>query len=252
MWVYQCVCVLWGIIWQCVGAEEWREECSWSSMLLVLIGPYFNHSHWSVSSLTEQILSPSLSPLPNIAPSLSLSFPSPLPLCPAALVHPLTHALSLNTHTHTLPHSVCLTKSRLDFLVFYSFIHPLIHSFIHSVSLPPHSAACHCNRLSCPLSFPSVFLYRSPFFPFTHVFVLRFFHSLLPPLPPSLTSSLPFLSVPIALFLFDPCRVEEPPGRRAALVPIVHSVQSDRQEAQRAAVGRTVLCVFLLHGCKQQ
>lgn len=133
MWVYQCVCVLWGIIWQCVGAEEWREECSWSSMLLVLIGPYFNHSHWSVSSLTEQILSPSLSPLPNIAPSLSLFFPSPLPLCPAALVHPLTHALSLNTHTHTLPHSVCLTKSRLDFLVFYSFIHPLIHSFIQSL-----------------------------------------------------------------------------------------------------------------------
>lgn len=194
---------------------------------------------------------PLFPPFPISHPlSLSLSLPPSLSVLLHLFIHSLMH--SHLTHTHTLPHSVCLTKSRLDFLVFYSFIHPLIHSFIHSVSLPPHSAACHCNRLSCPLSFPSVFLYRSPFFPFTHVFVLRFFHSLLPPLPPSLTSSLPFLSVPIALFLFDPCRVEEPPGRRAALVPIVHSVQSDRQEAQRAAVGRTVLCVFLLHGCKQQ
>lgn len=192
---------------------------------------------------------PLFPPFPISHPlSLSLSLPPSLSVLLHLFIHSLMH--SHLTHTHTLPHSVCLTKSRLDFLVFYSFIHPLIHSFIQSLY---HLTLQHATVTDSPALSPfPVFLYCSPFFPFTHVFVLRFFHSLLPPLPPSLTSSLPFLSVPIALFLFDPCRVEEPPGRRAALVPIVHSVQSDRQEAQRAAVGRTVLCVFLLHGCKQQ
>lgn len=98
------------------GSEERIEECSWSSMLLVLIGPYFNHSHWSVSSLTEQIL--------------FLPFPSFLPLRHATLVHPLF----LHTHTHrdarvdtptgTLSHS-----PKFDLCIFphRSFIHSYRH-----------------------------------------------------------------------------------------------------------------------------
>lgn len=63
--------------------------------------------------------------------SLSLSLPPSLSVLLHLFIHSLMH--SHLTHTHTLPHSVCLTKSRLDFLVFYSFIHPLIHSFIQSL-----------------------------------------------------------------------------------------------------------------------
>lgn len=75
--------------------EERIEECSWSSMLLVLIGPYFNHSHWSVSSLTEQIL---FLPLPIF-----------LPLCHATLVHLLFHMDTLaGTLPHTLKFDLCI------------------------------------------------------------------------------------------------------------------------------------------------
>lgn len=77
-----CVCVVRGKME--VGAEKRREECSWSSMLLMLIGPYFNHSHWSVSSLTEQI-----PPNPPVF----------LPHCPATLTS--TRPLFALTHSHT-------------------------------------------------------------------------------------------------------------------------------------------------------
>lgn len=106
-------------------------------MLLVLIGPYFNHSHWSVSSLDGTY------PL-----SLSRSFFLSVFLCPAALVHPLipsltrslSRTLSLDTYTSvdtnkladTLPRSVCLTHPVT--LRGRRFIHPLIHSVSHSTT----------------------------------------------------------------------------------------------------------------------
>lgn len=177
-------------------------------MLLVLIGPYFNHSHWSVSSLTEQILSP----------SLSLSVP----------LHLLTHS-STCSHTHTWH-----TRLQTHSLSPHSFIHLFIHSLRHLMHLTLANS-----------------------FPFSHSvshnsLLLR--HSSLPHTSLSCTSfSLYFLpSLTSSLSVFDPCRAEEPPGRRTTLVPIVHTVQSDGRAAQRAAAGYAVLCVFLLHGCKQQ
>lgn len=77
-------------------------------MLRVLIGPYFNHRNWSVSSLTEH-------PLP---------LPFTLSLCPTTLAHPLTHSPAR----------------------FHSpFTHPLIHSFIPSALGPSLLSSPPCS-----------------------------------------------------------------------------------------------------------
>lgn len=212
------------------GSEERIEECSWSSMLLVLIGPYFNHSHWSVSSLTEQIL--------------FLPLPSFLPLRHATLVHPLF----LHTHTHTETHAwTPLRAHSLTLLSSICVFFPIVHSFIHTDTASPRSAASQPNTSS------RVFLLALLHSLLPHKSYASFTPDFLPSLLPSPTCFPSFISPSLSrsFSLFDPCWVEEPPGRRAALVPIVHSVQSDRQAAQRAA-GSSGLCMLLLHGCKYQ
>lgn len=182
-------------------------------MLLVLIGPYFNHSHWSVSSLTEHILSPSLSPFPNL--SLSVLHP---------LIHSLTHSHLTHTPSLSLPHSVCFTC-------------PFIFSFIHSFS---HLTLHHLTFTNCPL-LPQL-LQPSPILPLPRMslswtsFTLYFL--------PSLTSSLSSLSLFLSPSLI-PVEQKSHQARERLLVPIVHSEQSDQRVAQRAA-GRAYsqCCVF--------
>lgn len=151
-------------------------------MLLVLIGPYFNHSHWSVSSLTEHIL-----------PAISLSLRFTLSCCTCSPTHPLTQTLSLDTYTsadmdapaNILPGSACPPYSPRH------FIWPHVHSSSHSFRqwlMSPH--------------FPQ--LPRSPPFFSPHIsvsctsFILHFLPSLISSLSQSFSSS-----------LFDPCRGEE-------------------------------------------
>lgn len=127
-------------------------------MLRVLIGLYFNHSHWSVSSLTEHI------------PSLSLS----LSHCPATLVHPLIHSLWFDTCTGRDAHP----PTHLLTLV--------IRSFISSLSGLP---AC--------LSLPSLQLASTPSFHTQPCGILSFTASYPPslPLPPNLSLPLSLIRV---------------------------------------------------------
>lgn len=135
-------------------------------MLLVLIGPYFNHSHWSVSSLTEQILFLSRSPI----------F---LPLCHATLAHPHTR---MHTRTRLQTPSVSLSS----ICVFCAIIHSLIHLFIQSLHHLPllhllliSPSSVHTRLCAVLLSLPASSLASLPNF--------------LPFIPPS-------LSLPVSLF----------------------------------------------------
>lgn len=162
-------------------------------MLLVLIGRYFNHSHWSVSSLTEQILSPSLSPFPN------------LPLCPAALVHPLIHLLTHSHLTHTQTERACRRPQSVltESFRFLYFTDSFILSFIQSLY---HLTLQHLSFTNSPSLFFPLLTKHLP------IFTPALPHSFLPHTTlsctsfslyflPSLTSPLSFLLLPIALFL---------------------------------------------------
>lgn len=188
--------------------------------------------NWPIlqSQPLECVLSDGTYPL-SLSQSFSLSVS--LSCCTCSPTHPLAHTLSLDAHTHThtplqthsLTQSVSLTQS-LD-LVTCSFI--LSFAVASLCSAPSHFHQLLTLSPSPPTT-PCLFFFFPPPCPSFSLYFL-----------PSLISS---LSLSLSFSVFDPCRAEEPPGRRTALVPIVHSVQSDRRVAQRAAAGRTVLCVF--------
>lgn len=137
-----CVCVVRGKME--VGAEKRREECSWSSMLLMLIGPYFNHSHWSVSSWRNR------SPPTPLSFSLTVLLPSH-PLAPFSLWHtpilPSHSPTKLGSYVHSF--TPLLSSAALPLLYFFSTTSQIfvwrpppffVLDFIHS-PLPvfPHS-----------------------------------------------------------------------------------------------------------------
>lgn len=107
---------------------------------------------------------------------LSLPFPIFLPLCHATLVQPL---FPPDTRGHACRRSPTLGVAEFDVCVLlHRSIFSSVYSFSHFVT-----SLC-CTSFSCR---------PHPSFAHTHAFVRCFFHSLLPPLPPSLTSSLSFL-----------------------------------------------------------